>query len=132
VERSADWIAQARRDLAHARVDIDHAYFDWACFSSQQAAEKAVKAVLNRLGAEPWGHSVAGLLAALPNAPPPSHELMLNALELDKVYIPFRYPDALPAGSPSTQYTAREAERMESHAREIVQYCEGRLSSVQP
>jgi len=132
VERSADWMAQARRDLAHARVDIDHGYYDWACFSAQQSAEKAVKAVLNRLGAEPWGHSVAGLLGSLPDAPTSSSDLMLNALELDKVYIPSRYPDALPAGSPSTEYTAREAERMEAYAREIVGYCESRLSAIQP
>ena len=88
--------------------------------------------MLNRLGAEPWGHSVAGLLASLPDAPFPSSDLMLNALELDKVYIPSRYPDALPAGSPSTVYTMREAERMETYAREIIEYCESRLSIIQP
>ncbi|MBI4493722.1 MAG: HEPN domain-containing protein [Chloroflexi bacterium] len=33
-------------------------FHDWACFSAQQAAEKTVKAVLQRLGAEAWGHAV--------------------------------------------------------------------------
>lgn len=62
VERSADWIAQVQGDLHHASHDLEHGYFDWACFSSQQAAAKAVKALLYARGLEPRGHSVADLL----------------------------------------------------------------------
>ena len=65
MERSADWIEQARGDLEHARHDLAGAYFEWACFSAQQAAEKAVKAVFQKLGSEAWGHSVADLLQEL-------------------------------------------------------------------
>jgi HEPN domain-containing protein len=52
MERSAGWLDQARGDLAHARNDLQDGFYDWACFSAQQAAEKAVKAVLHRMGAE--------------------------------------------------------------------------------
>lgn len=45
MERSRDWMDQAERDLQHARSDVDGGYYEWACFSAQQAAEKAVKAV---------------------------------------------------------------------------------------
>ena len=40
MERSADWIEQARGDLEHARHDLTGAYFEWACFSAQQAPRK--------------------------------------------------------------------------------------------
>jgi len=63
MERGRDWIFQARGDLAHARLDVEHAFCDWACFSAQQATEKAV---LIRLGAEIWGYSVIDLLEVLP------------------------------------------------------------------
>jgi hypothetical protein len=53
---------------------------------------------------------------------------MLNALDLDTVYITFRYADAFLQGAPSTQETAREATTMESSARQILLYCQGRLS----
>jgi hypothetical protein len=43
MERSADWLDQARGDLQHARSDVERAFYDWACFSAQQAAEKAAK-----------------------------------------------------------------------------------------
>ena len=49
MERSAAWLAQAQGDLAHARHDVAAGFYDWACFSAQQAAEKATKAVFQRL-----------------------------------------------------------------------------------
>jgi HEPN domain-containing protein len=55
MERSADWLEQAQGDLAHAGNDLEDGFYDWACFSAQQAANKAAKAVLHRAGAEAWG-----------------------------------------------------------------------------
>jgi HEPN domain-containing protein len=129
VERSADWMDQAQGDLEHARSDVEHGFYDWACFSSQQASEKAVKAVLQKRGAEAWGHSVADLLEEVGSFRRVSDSLREAALELDKSYIPARYPDAHPSGSPRRRYTHAEAERMVRHAKEIVDFCEGLLSS---
>jgi len=130
VERSADWMDQAQGDLDHARADLAHGFYDWACFSAQQAAEKAVKAVLQRLGLETWGHSVADLLVELGTLQAVPEELREVALELDKAYIASRYPDAHPSGSPRRRYTRREAERMVDHADAIVRFCAGLLSRL--
>jgi len=56
---------QAVGDLEHAQSDMDRGFYNWACFSSQQAAQKAVKAVFQKMGAEAWGHSVSDLLLEL-------------------------------------------------------------------
>jgi len=132
LERSRDWIAQAEWDLDHARSDLDRGYYDWACFSAQQAAEKAVKAVFQKLGADVWGHSVADLLAELGKRVPVPEELMEGALELDKVYIPARYPDAHPSGAPRERYTRREAQRLVAYAESIIRFCKTLLSGHQP
>jgi len=63
----------------HARLAMDHGFHDWAAFSAQQSAEKAAKAVLNRLGAEAWGHSVTDLLDGLAGAVPVPHEIAAPA-----------------------------------------------------
>ncbi len=55
MNRGRDRLKQALRDLEHARKSIDLRDYDWACFSSQQAAEKALKAVYLSLGMEAWG-----------------------------------------------------------------------------
>jgi HEPN domain-containing protein len=131
MERSADWMDQAQGDLEHAHSDLEREFYDWSCFSAQQAAEKAVKAVFQKMGAEAWGRSVADLLDELPSPHPVPEELRDAALELDKAYIPTRYPNAHPSGSPRRRYTRTEAERMVVHARQIVRFCEGLLSTLQ-
>lgn len=57
VERSRDLLDQSQGDLEHAGNDLNSDFYEWACFSAQQSAEKAVKAVFQKFGAEAWGHS---------------------------------------------------------------------------
>ena len=111
---------------------MNHGFHDWAAFSAQQAAEKAAKAVLNRLGAEAWGHSVVDLLDGLSDVIPVPDELLDAGRELDKAYITSRYPDALPSGAPRSLYIRSEAERLVGHAQRIVEFCEDYLSRPQP
>jgi HEPN domain-containing protein len=132
MERSADWLDQAQGDLAHARHVAEAGFFDWACFSAQQAAEKAVKAALQRHGADVWGHSVVDLLNALAEVADVPPHLLDQALELDKAYIPTRYPDAHPSGSPRRRYTRSEAERLVPYAANILSFCAGIVSGTQP
>ena len=132
MERSADWMDQARGDLQHARSDVEEAFYDWACFSAQQAAEKAVKALFQRMGAVVWGHSVADLLDELAQRQAVPEDLRDAALELDKAYIPSRYPDAHPSGSPRRRYIRAEAERLVEYAAKIVRFCEGLLPTLEP
>lgn len=102
--RYEDWIRQANRDLRHARHSLDVGDYEWACFAAQQAAEKAVKALLQKLGADTWGHSVSALLRGLPNNMADT-ALVEKGKELDKHYIPPRYPNSLPEGAPMDYYT---------------------------
>lgn len=64
--RAKDWMAQAERDLAHARDAQAAGRHEWACFAAQQAAEKAVKALHLALGQEAWGYVIAQLMRELP------------------------------------------------------------------
>lgn len=64
VDRSVDWIKQALRDLEQARLSEQAGFFEWACFSAQQAADKAVKGLHLKFRQEAWGHVVARLLSA--------------------------------------------------------------------
>ena len=116
MERSADWMDEAEGDLEHARHDAGAGYYNWACFSAQQGAEKAVKAVFQKLGAEAWGHSVADLLTELGKRATVPTSLVQFALELDKADIPTRYPNAHPSGSHGRRYTSGEAQTLIRHA----------------
>ena len=123
MNRSADWTEQARTDLDHARKSVVMGDFDWACFASQQAAEKAVKALHLHQGTVAWGHSVLDLLEALPPPTAASDELKDAARALDKHYIPPRYPDVHPAGSSRRYYTEADARLAVAAAEKVVSWC---------
>ena len=44
-EEVKKWIAKAKSDLKHVRSSLKNKEFDWAQIASQQAAEKALKAL---------------------------------------------------------------------------------------
>ena len=131
VDRSKDWLDEAVGDLEHARNDVRGKFYNWACFSAQQASEKAIKAVFQRMGAEAWGHSVADLLKELAKRHDIAEGLLDWAFELDKAYIPTRYPNAHPSGSPRSRYTREEAERLIRYAERVVTFCSDLLSKIQ-
>ena len=124
-------MSEAGRDLEAAEHQLKGGFYEWACFLAQQAAEKAVKAVFQKLGAEAFGSSVAGLLSSLPENLKPDRMLIDLAKELDKAYIPTRYPNAHPEGAPFELYTKAEAERLIEYARRIIRLCEDLLSKIQ-
>lgn len=126
-ERHADWFRQAKRDLEHAERSLEAGDYEWACFAAQQAGEKAVKALYQKLGADAWGHSITGLLQSLPADLQPPEELLDVARELDKFYIPPRYPNAHPGGAPMDYYTRVEAERAIGYAQRVIIFCESHL-----
>lgn len=130
MERSNDWLDEATGDLEHAESDLRGGFHNWACFSAQQSAKKAVKAVFQKMGAEVWGHSATDLLRELSKSRDVPQELIDGTLELDKAYIPGRYPNAHPSGSPRNLYTKGEAQRLTGHAQKILKFCSRIVSEI--
>ena len=129
-ERHADWLRQAERDLGHAQRAADDKDYEWSCFAAQQGAEKAIKALYQRLGAVAWGHSVTMLLANLPQTYRPPETLVERAKALDKHYIATLYPNGFDQGAPMDYYTRPEAERGIADARTIVRFCQDSLAGL--
>ena len=118
--RHADWLRQADADLRHARHARAGETHEWACFAAQQAAEKALKAVVMRRGADAWGHTVTGLLGLVATEEEAGEELVEGAKTLDKHYIPTRYPNGFDAGAPTDFYTRKDSDDAIACAERIV------------
>jgi len=122
------WYRQSVDDLDAATALLTAQKYAQACFYAQQAAEKALKAVWIQLDLDPWGHSAARLIRELPDTVKPDFIALLElALALDKLYIPTRYPDALPNLTPSEAYTQREAETAIQAAQAILNVVQAKL-----
>lgn len=123
VNRHADWLRQAEADLRHARNALDDGDHEWACFAAQQAAEKALKALVQARGGEAWGHSVTVLAGAVADRVRLPEGLQDAARRLDKHHIPTRYPNGFDQGAPTDYYTAPEAEVAIADADTILEFC---------
>lgn len=127
VERSADWFKQAKRDLEFAnRASID-GFFEWACFAAHQSAEKAVKAILQKIGYDAWGHSLLMLCQTLATSDKSANDLIEDAKKLDKLYIPTRYPNGFPSGAPMDYFSQEDAEIAIKSSQKILNWVENRL-----
>lgn len=119
---------EAMRWLREALADLDTAEYlkrggrhNTACFQAQQAAEKALKAVLYAHDVEePWGHSVDKLLREASTYEPSLNDLVRLGALVDKYYIPTRYPNGLPGGLPSQAYGEVDSNEALKHAVRII------------
>ncbi len=116
------WLKQARHEIEAAGKDLEHAFFADACYSAEQAAQKALKGYLYLKGSRMvWKHSIKELLDECA-----AHSQQFSALIdagriLDQYYIPTRYPDALaPPAVPFESYTETQAREAIKLASDIV------------
>lgn len=127
-ERSRDWLDQATRDLENARWEAKGGFHEWACFVAQQAADKAVKGVYQKLGGEAWGHSVAALLGGLKERTTVAPMLEDCGRQLDRFYVPARYPNGWERGAPKEYYSERDSTGAITCAESVLRFCHDLLA----
>jgi len=121
MKRTMDWFKQSLRNLRSAEINFDAGLYEEVCYESHQAAGKAIKALLNHLGYEKRGHSLLYLVKNIGESGISVPDDVMNCiLELDKHYIPSRYPDVFDEGSPMDYYSVNDGERCLNCARKIV------------
>lgn len=118
-EEVLNWLAEAKADLRHAEMSTTIGDFNWACFAAQQAAEKAMKAlVLHVLGEYPRGHDLVRLYRRVKNfMGTPLSEGALARLSM--YYTIARYPNA-GIERPSEEILKEHAEEALSTARVVL------------
>lgn len=122
--RWADWLGQARAELSAAEWLLQGERHAWCCFTCQQAAEKALKALLDRHGIVRPGHDMLALLGQLSITDP---EVTAAARRLGCYEVATRYPDVHPTGVPAEQYVGSDAQSALEDARAIVDFAVARL-----
>jgi HEPN domain-containing protein len=119
-----EWINRARSNLVRAQAVLPGVYLqvEDLCFDAQQAAEKAIKAVLIARGAVfPPIHDLAGLLTILgqnDEAIPPA---IADAARLTRFAVSTRYPGV------AEPVTAEEHHRAVAIAEAVVTWADERV-----
>ena len=128
-EEARRWLSESLWDLDTANILLREKRYNSAAFYAHQAAEKASKALLYHVNEAPWGHSVRVLLERYFRRTSKSfpEELKVYARELDRHYIPSRYPNAHPSGTPHEAYDRDTALRAIKAAKAIINFVKGIL-----
>lgn len=123
MNRFNDWLEEAELDFEKCKIDIQYKFYNWACFTAQQSAEKAVKALCMKLGFETWGHSVTNMLKIIKEKIEIPSEIIEYAQLLDAFYIPTRYPNGFSMGKPSDYYNEKIAKEALNACEKIIKFC---------
>lgn len=121
--RAQDWIVQAKRDLEQAVDSKREKRHEWACFAAQQAAEKALKAVYEKINQSARGHSILGLMRGLEDRRQIPEGFYSYARILSRYYIETRYPNGFPEGAPADYFDEALAKEAIHAGEEIVRWC---------
>jgi HEPN domain-containing protein len=128
MDRSSDWLRQAERDLESARLILGGGFYEWACFISQQAAEKAAKALCESHKVMTRTHQLARLFQAVKGLEEIPDDLYEKAATLDRYYIPTRYPNGFESGAPMEYFFQKDAQEAISYATEIIEFCSHKIT----
>ena len=117
-----EWMNRARSNLARSKSRMPGVYLEDLCFDAQQAAEKAIKAVMIARNIEfPYVHDLAHLLSLIEEGGEAIPVAIRQADELTKYATIMRYPGGIrPISEPEYQEAVAIAEA-------VVRWAEERL-----
>lgn len=125
IREAKRWLKQAENNLLVAEQLLELKYYSWSCFISHQTAECAIKSVYEFRGENIEKiHSITMLIkgdeAERITGINELNEIVEYAQKLDKYYIPTRYVNSIPEGSPYEYFNQKDAEECLQSAKVII------------
>lgn len=118
------WLDLAKQDLVWTKANIDQKIWYGACFTAQQAGEKALKAYLINKGQKlPRIHDLGALLEGCAKFDGSFEALRNECATLAGYYAPTRYPDV----AEYIDFTESRANEALVFAQKIVDFVQDRL-----
>ncbi|MBI5166835.1 MAG: HEPN domain-containing protein [candidate division NC10 bacterium] len=116
-----EWLNRARSNLIQAKTLQASVYLEDLCFNAQQAAEKAIKAVLIHQGVEfPYIHDLTELLRLVQGAGEQIPDSVKRAGMLSRFAIFTRYPGTRPVSHEEYEEAVKIAEEVLRWAESIL------------
>lgn len=126
-DRYRIWFEQAQYDLKASGISQSNEYFEWSCYQSEQAVEKALKSMILKAGYfAPKTHKLAVLIGLCNNISAEFREFKFKYRDLEIFTFIARYP-FLKAGeneSPHCFIEYNDAESCHEQAKVILQKIE--------
>ncbi|MEO0248010.1 MAG: HEPN domain-containing protein [candidate division WOR-3 bacterium] len=129
MQRAKDWLKEAQAELCAASDLLKGRHWSWCCFTCQQAAEKALKALCEHFRTPQFGHNLNVLAQAVATHVAVPEPVRMACARLNRYYIPTRYPNAFDRGAPTEQFFEADARQALTDAEEVIRFAEGLIGS---
>lgn len=117
-----EWLKRAKSNLVRARQNHPEVYLEDLCFDAQQAAEKAIKAILIDLNVDyPYTHDLMTLITLVSETGKSIPDEIKEAAMLTDYAVESRYP------SPAETVTHEEYKEAVSTAESVVDWATNTL-----
>jgi HEPN domain-containing protein len=120
-KEASDWLEQAKEDFKTAKLNIKIKRYYASVFFSQQAGEKALKALYIEAKRR-YPRRKHNMLNLAESLKAPKH-VKEACMELNPEYVVTRYPNAA-KGIPEKMYSKKSAETHLNHAKVILKWVE--------
>jgi HEPN domain-containing protein len=119
------WFRQSEDDYRFVKwLKKEGDFFDKGCFMAQQAGEKALKSCLYATGKKRViGHSLYEMAEELSKQDNRFENIISESKRMDRYYIPTRYPNGIPGGSPFQIYEKEDLNNAVEDLKGIVDIC---------
>ena len=96
-ERYRIWLLQSQYDLKASQTSLENKYYEWSCYQSVQAVEKALKSVIIHAGwRSPMTHKLGVLLSMCNRANDTFRSVKFNFRKIEAYTFITRYPFIYP------------------------------------
>ena len=113
-----NWLKQAQRDLISSENSLNSKDFYVSAFMSQQAVEKALKALMLKEKEELIKSHNVSRIAKMLNLP---NQLLIKISALEPIYQETRYPDVA-SKLPAEEFEEKDAVEFLNSAQEVVEW----------
>ena len=119
------WFRQSEDDYRFVKyLKKEEDFFDKGSFMAQQAGEKALKSCLYATGKRRViGHSLYEMADELSKQDNRFRNIVSASKRLDRYYIPTRYPNGIPGGSPFQVFDKEDLNKAFEDLKMIIDIC---------
>ena len=120
--RTKDWLQYSEELIKIADLLMDKGRFSWSCFTSQQAATAALKAILSKSGEPTIGDNLIALLRTVKENISIPVDVKDACHQVNDYFKTSRNLEHKPEGTPLSNYSLEESQKAKNDALMVIRF----------
>ncbi len=122
MSRTKDWLQYSEELIKIADLLMDKGRFSWSCFTSQQAATAALKAILFKMGESTYGDNLIALLRTVKESRAIPKDVKEACHHVNDYFKTSRDLENKPDGTPLSYFSLKESQKAKIDALTVIRF----------